>query len=65
MDAALALFNAVLPGWFWFRTENGLMGVFSPDRKTMFVARIDDSKDARALLLATLKALQSQPEEKE
>lgn len=54
LDAAIALCEALLPGWEWGRL-NGRMFVEQGD--SVFSAR--DPNPARALLLATLRAYRS------
>ena len=57
LDAALALFNAVLPEWDWDRSIGGIIMVRT---FSLFPPLMFDSKNpipARALLIATLKAL--------
>jgi len=55
MNAALALFAALLPGWIWGRQVNGAM--FIAKRPHTFRVQTGPGIDpARALLLATLEA---------
>ena len=56
LDAALALFNALLPSWEWGRTEGNIY-VKHPargSRSTLWSG--PDLHPARAMLLATLRA---------
>jgi len=61
LDAALALHNAVLPGWSWVKPDGPEMGsirVFGPDNGDFYPSAIGKaSNTARAWLCAILKAL--------
>lgn len=75
MDAALSLMEAVLPDWGWRKDHyNGesksynsaTMWVTEPNKwRRGQVCKYDDGNDARALLIAIIKALISQAEEKQ
>ena len=53
LDAALALHEALLPGWIWGRQQNGAMWVANRPHTIRAPAPMEP---ARALLLAVLKA---------
>ena len=55
MDAALSLFEAVLPGWDWCLSSNGC-DVWPEDNPSALLLCIH-SNPARAMLIATIKAL--------
>lgn len=66
MDAALALKDAVLPGWSWVKPdgpEMGTMRVFGPDNGDYYPSAVGKHEDpARALLIAILEALIAEAE---
>jgi hypothetical protein len=57
MNAALALHNAVLPGWRWSRHHDGEMEVWTHGVMNTKWGRSSDPDPARALLLADLAAM--------
>jgi len=65
LDAALALHDAVLPGWKWARTHGGEMLVWNYGVLRSRWGRSDIEPPSRALLLADIRALISQAEKGE
>lgn len=64
MDAALSLFDAVLPGWEWQVRNTGACIEFDPVGGGYVEIYADHNMPARALLIAILKALISLEEGK-
>jgi hypothetical protein len=66
LDAAKALHEAVLPGWWWVRpdgAEFGTIRVVGPDNGDCYPSAVGKDLDpARAWLLAILRALIAQEE---
>ncbi|CAM5420968.1 hypothetical protein ATER59S_02395 [Aquamicrobium terrae] len=56
IDAAVALVERVLPGWFWFKPERNKLGVYRLGEKYTG----NHINLAIALVLATLRALHAQ-----
>jgi hypothetical protein len=57
LDAALALHNAVLPGWIWSKDYNGEIEVWKYGLVNSKWGRSNNPNPARALLIAILRAL--------
>lgn len=59
LDAALAMQEALLPGWYWCVTPDG-SSVYNPDDNSPYDCDGRQDVPARAWLLAILKAYQAQ-----
>lgn len=58
VDAAIALLEAVLPGWSWLREDTLSIRIFGPDNGDYYPsAKASGITPARALLIATLNAM--------
>jgi len=64
LASAVALLEALLPGWDWEVGSSGLAAVFKDDELFGHTKLADASNPARALLLATLLAYRSMKEGK-
>ena len=61
LDAAIALHEAVLPGWRWLVERNGNASIYPPDENLTKAIDVDGADNpARAWLLAILEALIAQ-----